>query len=141
MKTNLTVALVDDDAGLCKAVSRLLCAAGIQSTSYSSAEAFLADEERANPDCLVLDIQLPGMSGFDLRKHLAARGTSLPIVFITAYDEAEAREEALKSGCVAYLRKTDPGRAVIEAIQQALSMARCSPAQVNRSAATHLPGA
>jgi FixJ family two-component response regulator len=114
------VALVDDDASICKALSRLLCAAGVSSTIFNSAEAFLADPANSDYACLVLDIQLGGMSGFDLQRTLRAAGSSMPIIFITAYDETETRAEAERAGCVAYLRKTDPGSAVIAAVQRAV---------------------
>jgi len=117
------VAIVDDDASLCKALARPLSAAGISPVTYQSAEAFLADETNA-PDCLILDIELGGMSGLDLQKTLSALGREIPIIFITAHDEPELAEQAARLGCVAYLRKTDPGRTVLEAVRRAAGLAR-----------------
>jgi FixJ family two-component response regulator len=119
--SQILVAVVDDDASMCKAVGRLLCAAGMRSVAFASAEAFLENVPEPGPDCLILDIQLGGMSGFDLQRQLALVGKTVPIIFITAHEESETREHAHRLGCAAYLRKTDPGHAVIEAIRQALA--------------------
>lgn len=88
--------------------------------SYLSAEAFLADAKRPDFDCLVLDIQLTGMSGIELHERLAAVGSSVPVIFITAHDSPEIRERALQSRCAGYLRKTDSGETVLTAIRQAV---------------------
>jgi FixJ family two-component response regulator len=116
----INIAIVDDDASLCHAMDRLLRAAGFQSFTYSSAEAFLQDGERARLDCILLDIQLTGMSGFELQDILAASGSTTPIIFITAYDDPEARAQAQQTHCAAYLRKNDPGEMVLEAIHKAV---------------------
>jgi FixJ family two-component response regulator len=102
------VAVVDDDASLCRSLSRLLRAAGIQSVSYLSAEDFLADAKRPQFDCLVLDVKFGGISGIELNQQLAAAGSITPVIFITAHEEEEVRERALCTPCVAYLRKTEP---------------------------------
>jgi FixJ family two-component response regulator len=112
------VAVVDDDERLCRSLSRLLRAAGIQPITYASAEAFLADTKHPQFDCLVLDIQLGGMSGIELAQRVVADGGHTPIVFITAHDDPEARAEAEAAGCVAYFRKTDSGAEVLEAIRR-----------------------
>ena len=113
------VAVVDDDESACRALSRLLRAEGIQPVSYLSAEAFLADTKRPLFDCLVLDIQLGGMSGIDLHRQLRSSGSSTPVIYVTAHDEPEMREQALSVGCAAYFRKTAPGQEVLEAIRHA----------------------
>ena len=118
----ITVAIVDDDANLCQAMDRLLRATGFQTVTYLSGEAFLQDTNRARPDCILLDIQLGGMSGFELQTLLTASGSTSPIIFITARDDPETREQARQTNCVAYVRKTDPGEAVLEAIREALSL-------------------
>ena len=83
---NIYIAVVDDDESICRSMSRLLRAAQLQPVTYSSAEAFLADTKRPKFDCLVLDIQLQGMSGLDLSRRLAAVNDATPVVFITAHD-------------------------------------------------------
>ncbi|SRR6266498_2395015 len=116
----INIAIVDDDASLCNAMERLLRAAGFQSFTYPSAEAFLQDEGNVRPDCILLDIQLGGMSGFELQSLLAASGSTIPVIFITAYDDPETRAQARQTDCIAYLRKNDPGDAVLEAIRKAV---------------------
>ena len=113
------VAIVDDDESACRALGRLLRAEGIQAVSYLSAEAFLADAKRPLFDCLVLDIELGGMSGIDLHRQLHASGSSTPVIYVTAHDEPETREAAQAAGCAAYFRKTAPGREVLQAIRRA----------------------
>ncbi len=114
------VAVIDDDESLCRSLARLLRASGIESTVYHSADEFLGDASRPRFDCLLLDIQLGGMSGIELARRLAGCGSTVPVIFITAHDEAEVREQALGVGCTAYLRKSDPGEAVVDALRRAI---------------------
>ena len=79
---------------------------------------FLADTKHPQFDCLVLDLQLPGMSGLELQKHLAATGGAGPVIFITAHDDPQARARAYATGCAGYFRKTDSGSEVLEAIRR-----------------------
>jgi FixJ family two-component response regulator len=116
---NIYVAVVDDDESHGRSLSRLLRAAGMQPVTYLSAEAFLSDDKHPKFDCLVLDIQLGGMSGVDLQRHLSAAGKKIPVIFISAFDNPETREEALALGCVGYFRKTDSGADVLQAIARA----------------------
>ena len=116
--TPIYVAIVDDDESLCRSLGKMLRAAGIQPITYASAEAFLADTKHPQFDCLVLDIQLGGMSGIELAQRLKAEGWHTPIVFITAHDDPEARAEAEAAGCIAYFGKTDSGAEVLEAIRR-----------------------
>jgi len=115
------VALVDDDESLCRSLARLLRAAGIQPVTYLSAEAFLSDTKQPQFDCLVLDVQLLGMSGLELQKQLRASGTAAPVIFITAHDDPQASEQARSQGCVGFFRKTDSGSEVLEAIRRAVA--------------------
>jgi len=123
----ISVAIVDDDASLCNAMERLLRAAGFQSSAYPSAEAFLADRRRERLDCILLDIQLGGMSGFELQSYLAASGSTVPVIFITAYDDPEVREHARQTDVVAFLRKNDPAESVLEAIRRAVRLDTAKP--------------
>lgn len=86
------------------------------SRTYRSAEDFLLDTANSECDCLILDIQLGGMSGIELNERLRASGSTTPVIFITAQDEPEKRERALRSGCVAYLRKSEPAEVILAAI-------------------------
>jgi len=113
------VAVVDDDESVCRSFGRLLRAAGMQPITYDSAEAFLADAKRPQFSCLVLDIQLGGISGIELARRLVDVGARTPVIFITAHDDPEARSAAEGLGCAAYFRKTDSGKEVLEAIRKA----------------------
>ena len=112
------VAVVDDDEGICRSFGRLLRAAGLMPVTYASAEAFLADSKRPVFGCLLLDVQLGGISGVELAERLAAVGQRTPIVFITAHDDPEARSAAEALGCAAYFRKTDSGKEVLDTIRR-----------------------
>ena len=113
------VAVVDDDERVCQSFGRLLRAAGLQPITYPSAEAFLADTKQPRFDCLVLDVQLDGMSGIELAQRLKADGGYPPFIFITAHDDPAARGKAEAAGCAAYFQKTDSGADVLEAIRRA----------------------
>jgi len=112
------VAVVDDDESVCRSFARLLRAAGMQAITYDSAESFLADRKHPQFSCLVLDIQLGGMSGIELARRLAAVGGRTPIIFITAHDDPDARSAAETLGCAAYFRKTDSGNDVLDSIRK-----------------------
>jgi FixJ family two-component response regulator len=120
-KGNCYVAVVDDDESVCRSFSRLLRTVGFQPVTYASAEAFLEDTKRPRFDCLVLDVQLEGMSGLELSQRLCAAQDATPVVFITAHDSPEVRAEAEASGCAGYFRKTDPGALVLETINKAVN--------------------
>jgi len=120
IKKKVHVAVVDDDESFGKAVARMLRAAGFETILYPSAESFLVPTPLPAPDCLVLDIQLSGMSGLDLRRRLTADGGTTPVIFVTALDEPAIREEAEQVGCANYFRKPVPGRLLVEAITHAV---------------------
>ena len=112
------VAVVDDDESLCRSFGRLLRASGIQPITYASAEAFLADTKQPRFDCLVLDIQLGGMSGIELSRRLTAEGGHAPVIIITAHDDPNGRAEAEAAGGAGYFHKSDSGADVLEAIRR-----------------------
>jgi FixJ family two-component response regulator len=114
------VAVVDDDPGMLKAIERLLSASGFRVKASPSAEAFLASTASQDADCLVLDIQLDGISGLELRRLLTNSGCTVPVIFITAFDDERTRQEALKAGCVDFLRKPFPAHCLFAAIQKAV---------------------
>ena len=114
------ITVVDDDQSVLRALGRLIRSFGYAVTQYESAEAFLAAGAATESDCLVLDVHLPGKSGLELQAELAESGTSLPIVFITAHDDARAHSQAIDSGAVEFLRKPLDSERVVEAIQTAL---------------------
>ncbi len=118
-KSIIYVAVVDDDESVCRSFSRFLRIAGFQAVTYASAEAFLQDAKRPRFDCLVLDIQLGGISGLELTQRLGAVNDPTPVIFITAHDEPEVRAQALACGCAGYFRKSDPAEVVLNAIRRA----------------------
>ena len=112
-KRQCFVAVVDDDAAVCAATANLLNSHGVATRGFSSAEQFLRARGGRNADCLILDLQLPGMSGLDLQRELRSRGLSIPVIFATAEDDPDGRLETklLGAGAVAVLRKPfDPER-------------------------------
>jgi FixJ family two-component response regulator len=119
---NIYIAVVDDDESVCHSMSRLLRAVHFQPITYSSAEAFLADKKHPRFDCLVLDVQLKGMSGLDLSRRLAAVEDGTPVIFITAHDDPEVRAQAETAGCAGYFRKTDSGADVLAALRRAIGL-------------------
>jgi FixJ family two-component response regulator len=114
----LYVAVVDDDEHFCRSLYRLLRAAGMQPVTYPSGEAFLADSKHPQFDCLVLDIELGGMSGLELGLRLVAEGRYAPFIYLTAHDDPRSRAAAEAAGCAAYFRKTDPGADVLRVIRR-----------------------
>ena len=118
---NVYVGIVEDDASHRRALTRLLSAAGMQPIAYSSAEEFRADKKQPRFDCLLLDVQLPDMSGIDLRNQLAAEGVATPVIFVTAHDDPKARQAAMAGKCVGYFRKTSSGSEILDAIRRQVS--------------------
>ena len=119
---NIYIAVIDDDESVCRSLSRFLRAAHFQAITYASAESFLADTKHPRFDCLVLDIQLKGMSGLDLAQRLAAVQAATPIVFITAFDDPDVRTKAAACGCAGYFRKNDLGADVLAGIRRAIHL-------------------
>ena len=114
------VAVVDDDSSMLQATRTLLDAHGFSSIGFSSGEDFLHRDARMRLDCVLLDIDLGGESGIELRRRLKAAGSSLPIIFMTALDSEKVRREAIGTGCVAYLRKPFQAQQLVAALTKAL---------------------
>lgn len=102
-----------------QALERLLRIAGYTARSFPSAETLIEEDAAAHAACLILDVQLPGMTGFELRERLVQQGHRTPVIFITAYDEPESRLEADRASAVAYFTKPFAGRDLLEAVQRA----------------------
>ena len=114
------VCIVDDDASLRRALQLLLRSAGFTVGAFASAEAFLLAAHAMTPRCLVLDIQLGSLNGFELHERLTAAGRAIPTIFITAHDDAPTRERARLTGAIGYLRKPFDDEALIVNVRQAL---------------------
>jgi FixJ family two-component response regulator len=120
-QTKINVAVVDDDESFACALGRLFRASGLGVCTYPSGEAYLAATTLPRPDCLVLDVQLGGMSGLDLQRRLRERGAGEPIIFVTAHDAPGVRQEAEHAGCTAYFLKPVPGKSILAAIAKAVN--------------------
>ena len=116
---NIRVAIIDDDQSVRKSLSRLLHVMNIETEGYSSAESFIVDPDRTQFDCLLLDVQLGGMTGLELQRRLKAEQSPVPIIFITAFEDPAAQAEAERIGCAAFFHKTDAGTQIIRAIRNA----------------------
>lgn len=119
-ETSATVFVVDDDPSVRRGLERLLKSAGFAARTFTSAEDFLQQERPNLPCCLVLDVRMPGMSGLELQKHLAAPGNEIPIIFITAHEDERAVAEAMTAGAVAFLHKPVNDQALIDVVRTAL---------------------
>lgn len=118
---SFTVFVVDDDDSVRKALGRLLRANGYKVMAFESAEDFLVSDRDQSEGCIVLDIDLPGMSGLDLHEKLASSKTNHPVIFITAHDNPQWQDRAVKTGAVAYLRKPFDQQLLLDAIHAARS--------------------
>src|SRR5260370_40022372 len=98
------VAIVDDEKAVCRAIGRLVISAGFDSETFSSAEEFLRSCRERRPDCLILDLRLPGMNGLELHQQLATAQCRIPIVFVSAHDDPAVRGKAVQSEALAFLR-------------------------------------
>jgi FixJ family two-component response regulator len=114
-----TIGIVEDDASMRRATEALLDAHGFTTLAFSSAEDFLARGIASKFDCLVLDIHLGGMSGIELHHRLKAVGRGYPVIFVTAIENESVWSQALRTGCVACLRKPVPAGKLVEAITKA----------------------
>jgi FixJ family two-component response regulator len=118
-KTLRNVAVVDDDPAVLKALARLLRTRAFNVTTFQSGEQFLASLAEQLPDCLILDLQMPGMTGLEIQQTLARRGIAIPTIIVTAHDEAGIRERCRSAGAIAYLAKPVPQAALFAAIEAA----------------------
>ena len=117
------IAIVDDDESVCRALKRLVRSLGMEADTFLSGQEFI-DVIEAIPsfraDCLVLDLQMPGVNGLEVQRRLMIGGSRLPIIFITAHDETGMRERALGMGAVAFLRKPFDEELFIRTLRAAL---------------------
>jgi FixJ family two-component response regulator len=114
-----SIAIVDDDKPLGTALRRLLRASGLAAATYASGRAFLDSLESSRPDCLLLDLQMPGLDGLAVLRHLADAELHVPAIIITAHDEPEARAQCLAAGAVGFLCKPVAEAELLELIAKA----------------------
>jgi FixJ family two-component response regulator len=123
------VFVIDDDASMRSAISRLLRAVGIDVQTFSAAQEFLSGELADVPGCLVLDVRLPGLSGLDLQKEMVARGIHYPIIFVTGHGDIPMSVQAMKAGAVEFLTKPFRDQDLLDAITQAIARAGTARSQ------------
>jgi len=116
----LLISVVDDDRSVRRALRRLLRTSGYATELFASAKEFLSSPVMGRTACLVLDIQLGTATGFELQAQLAADGSAIPIIFISAYDDAATSERIATSGAAAYLRKPFEEQDLLDAIRRAV---------------------
>jgi FixJ family two-component response regulator len=114
------IAVVDDDASFLRSVGRLLGTAGYAVEMFGSALEFLASLPAVSPQCLVVDVHMPGMTGLELQERLARQDSCLPIIFVTAYDTPQTREHAHRAGSFGLLLKPFDQQALLQAIGEAV---------------------
>src|SRR6266571_4491761 len=118
---NALVFIVDDDRDTRESLRNLIRSAGLSAQTFSSAQEFLAAERPKAPGCLVLDVQLPGLSGLDLQQELAKAGVKIPIIFITGHGDIPTSVRAIKAGALEFLTKPVNPEDLLRAIQQAIA--------------------
>ena len=124
MTSASTVFVVDDDPSVRSSIKFLLSTMGLQVESFGSADAFLHRKPSDAPSCLVLDVRLPGLSGLDFQRELAARNIRIPIVFLTGHADIPMSVRAIKAGAVEFLTKPFRDQDLLDAVHIALEQDR-----------------
>ena len=114
------ISIIDDDDSVRESLRRLMRSVGFAVNVFASAEEFLDSDGLRNTDCLILDVRLPGMSGLELKRHLATSHSDIPIIFITAYEDDDVRARALNAGAVDYFLKPFNDENLLDAIEAVL---------------------
>jgi len=122
-RTKPLIAIVDDDESVCRAMERLVRSLGMSAETYASSEDFVNQIESCpafQPDCVILDVQMPGMNGIEVQARIRRTRKGIAVFFITAYDDRAARDQALAGGALAFLRKPCNDALIIRTIDTAL---------------------
>jgi FixJ family two-component response regulator len=125
------VAVVDDEESIRKSLRRLLMAADLDAMVYASGQEFLDALRERQPDCLVLDLQMPGLTGLEVQRALTAAGVRFPTIIITAHDEPEARARCMSAGVAAYLCKPLHDEMLLDAIANVMGRVAAPAAAEN----------
>lgn len=118
------IAIVDDDDGVRSSLSSLIRSLGYEARGYASAQEFLGDPERCDPDCMITDIQMPEMTGDQLQAALIAAGRRFPMIFMTAFPTAAARDRVTAAGACAFLDKPAEPETIARHLAAALASRR-----------------
>ena len=122
MDANARISIVDDDVLVRRALERVCKFSGYAVELYESAEEFLDANSAVETDCLILDVHLPGRSGLQLQQELHAAGKRVPIVFVTAYEDEQSRNQAIQTGAVEFLQKPLDNDRLLKVIRKALHL-------------------
>ena len=129
-----TVFVVDDDASVRKALTRLIRSAGWEAKAFASAREFLDQGPPAGPGCLVLDVRMPGLNGLDLQAEMTARNLQTPIIFLTGHGDVPLSVKAMKGGALDFLTKPFKDKDLLGVIKEALQKdARLQVAQMEKA--------
>jgi FixJ family two-component response regulator len=120
MNTNSCVFIVDDDYAVRDGLGMVIGTTGLNYQTFESAERFLLAYSPDTPGCLLLDVNMPGLTGLELQAELNSRGIHIPIIFITAHSDAIMKANAMKAGAAYFLTKPVPSKLLIERIQSVL---------------------
>jgi len=118
------ISIVDDDKSVREAAKTLVRSLGYSAATFASAEEFLNSGRLDETACLIVDVQMPGMSGADLQNHLTAKGDCTPVIFVTAFSERGLREHVLRAGAVGFLSKPFREDNLIACLDKALALRR-----------------
>lgn len=132
-----TVFIVDDDMSVCRSLGRLMRLAGLEARTFSSAEDFLETQTKplSEPSCLVLDLQMPGLSGLDLQSRMSASEISCPVIFISGNGSIPTSVQAMRQGALTFLPKPFDNEELLRAIAEALDRHRDQLASVSQVSA------
>jgi len=122
--SDATVFIVDDDPLILDALKQLIKSVGLGTQTFSSAEEFLEQDLPETPSCLILDIRMPRLSGFDLQDELAKRGLTIPIIFVTGHGSVPLSVRAMKGGAVDFIQKPFEDQDLLDAIHHAIEKNR-----------------
>lgn len=123
-------AIVDDDESVCRAIKRLVTSLGMEADTFTSGQAFIERMQAMTArhvDCVILDVQMPEMSGLEVQRRMALLGKPIPIIFITAHDDLAARDQALGAGAIAFLHKPFDDELLITTLGTALKESEIEP--------------
>ena len=121
MEPSPLVAIVDDDELLRRSVERLVRSAGFRVETFGSAEDFLEHGNLDGTACAILDMRLPGLNGFELQQRLITRPRSMPIVFVSAHEDAVMQANTLRAGAIAFLKKPFDDNTLLDALHRAIN--------------------
>lgn len=121
VSTKAVVSVVDDDESVRNSLKRLLRSMGFEVRTFPSALDFLQEAPLHDPGCVIVDVRMPEMNGLELQKRLNDSGISVPVIFITAYEDPGVREQAMQAGALAFLQKPFNDQHLLDAIGSAFA--------------------